>query len=222
MALAAARKQVRPVQALRKPPLLIHLLAQATDRPPIQGLMAELESLSPSPSFLDASIVAGFPYADTQATRPSCIVVTDNDTSLAEELANRLAARLWAARGELTSCPPGPPDAVSAALAKKETPVVLVDLGDNVGGGSAADSTVLIHELIRQGADRSIVVLHDPSAVAACVRAGVGQTVEVEAGGRDDRNAPPCRSGAGSASSTTGDTSRICHATEASVSTTRD
>ena len=70
-------------------------------------------------------------------------------------------------------------------------PVVLVDLGDNVGGGSAADSTVLIHELIRQGATRTIVVLHDPAAATACAAAGVGQTVTLDVGGKNDRNAPP-------------------------------
>jgi microcystin degradation protein MlrC len=69
--------------------------------------------------------------------------------------------------------------------------VVLVDLGDNVGGGSAADSTVLIHELIRQGATGAIVVLHDPEAVRACAAAGVGQDVAVDAGGKADRHAPP-------------------------------
>jgi microcystin degradation protein MlrC len=193
IALAAARKQIRPVQALRKPPLLIQLLAQETDRPPLEAIMSELESLDLSRSVLDASVLAGFPYADTPATGPSCVVVTDDDPALAEQLADRLAARLWAARRELTASPPGPSEAVAAALAAKETPVVLVDLGDNVGGGSAADSTVLIHELIRQGADRSIVVLCDPAAVAACVRAGVGQTVDIEVGGLVDRNAPPLR-----------------------------
>ena len=191
LALLAARQQIRPVQAIRKPPLLINLLAQTTEREPLRSLMADLEELDPSPTFLDASLAAGFPFADTPATGPTCIAITDNDPALAAELADRLAARLWSARKELTASPPGVAGAVAAALATRETPVVLVDVGDNVGGGSAADSTVLIHELLRQGIDRAIVVLYDPDAVAACVRAGVGCDVEVETGGKVDRNAPP-------------------------------
>ena len=191
LALLAARKQVMPVQALRKPPLLINLLAQATDRAPLESLMAELEALDPTPAFLDASVTAGFPYADTPATGPSCLAVTDGDPALAADLADRLAERLWAVREELTANLPGVSEAVASALESRETPVVLVDVGDNIGGGSAADSTVLIHELMRQGVDRSIVVLYDPAAVEACARAGVGQAVEIEAGGKVDRNAPP-------------------------------
>src|SRR5205807_2427950 len=56
---------------------------------------------------------------------------------------------------------------------------------------SAADSTVLIHELLRQGATDSIVVLYDPVAALASFAAGVGGAVRVEAGGKIDRHAPP-------------------------------
>jgi microcystin degradation protein MlrC len=64
-------------------------------------------------------------------------------------------------------------------------------MGDNIGGGSAADSTVLIHELLRQGATGTIVVLWDPAGVQACARAGVGAEVSFDAGGKVDPHAPP-------------------------------
>ena len=190
LALQAARGAVRPTQALGKPPLLIHLLAQETSREPLRGLMAELD-LDPKQGFLDASILAGFPYADVAATGPSCVVVTDNNPALASETAERLAARLWDLRRELTATPPAAPEAVAEALATTETPVILVDLGDNIGGGSAGDSTLLIHELLRQGATGAIVVLYDPEAVRECAAAGVGHEVALAAGGKIDRNAPP-------------------------------
>jgi microcystin degradation protein MlrC len=187
----AALGQIRPTQAIRKPPLLIHLLAQETDREPMAGLLAELDTFDPSRGFLDASVLAGFPYADVAASGPTCVVVTDDAPSLAEDSAEFLAERLWSHRLELSASPPNAAEAVAQALEARETPVVLVDLGDNIGGGSAADSTVLFHELLRQGGDRSIIVLFDPEAVRECVRAGVGGEVELEAGGKVDRNAPP-------------------------------
>ena len=190
IALGAASGAIRPVQALRKPPLLIHLLAQETSREPLCSLMDELD-MDRSQGFLDASLLAGFPYADVAEAGASCLVVTDNNPELAAEAAERLAARLWSLRKELTSSPPGPSEAVRQALAARDMPVVLVDLGDNIGGGSAADSTVLIHELLAQGATRSVVVLYDPEAVAECVRAGVGNDVHLSAGGRIDQHAPP-------------------------------
>jgi microcystin degradation protein MlrC len=191
LAWLAATRRIRPTQALAKPPLLIHLLAQDTSREPLKDLMVELEDLERAPRVLDASILAGFPYADVAATGPSCVVVTNDDPALASETAQRLSARLWGLRDQLTATPPTASEAVALALAARETPVVLVDLGDNIGGGSAADSTVLIHELLRQGATGVIVVLYDPESVQACAAAGVGQTLQLRAGGKIDPHAPP-------------------------------
>jgi microcystin degradation protein MlrC len=191
LAAQAASGRVHPTQALSKPPLLINILAQETGVEPLRSLLQGLDELEDTHSYLDASILAGFPYADVPEAGPACVVVTDDAPELASETAERLSARIWQFRHDLTATPPGPEEAVRRALACRETPVVLVDLGDNVGGGSAADSTVLIQELIRQGATAAIVVLHDPEAVRACAAAGVGEDVAVDAGGKIDRHAPP-------------------------------
>jgi microcystin degradation protein MlrC len=191
LAWRCATGRARPTQALSKPPLLIHLLAQETGREPMKSLMAELEAVCQGRGILDASILAGFPYADVAATGPSCVVVTDDDPALASETAERLSSRLWSLRRELTAAPPEPREAVARALEASRTPVVLVDLGDNIGGGSAADSTVLAHELLAQGATGFVVVLFDPESVERCEQAGVGGTVRLEAGGKVDRHAPP-------------------------------
>jgi microcystin degradation protein MlrC len=193
VAARAATGRIRPTQALAKPPLLINILAQETALGPMRGLMQELEPLDAAPGHVTSSILAGFPYADVAEAGPACIVVTDDAPGLAEETAGRLAARIWEVRHALTATPEGPEQAVRRALGCRATPVVLVDLGDNVGGGSAADSTVLIHELVRQGATGVIVVLFDPAAAAACAAAGLGQPVALDAGGHVDRNAPPLR-----------------------------
>jgi microcystin degradation protein MlrC len=191
LAAKAAAGQICPTQALSKPPLLINILAQETGIEPFRSLMTELTGLDEARGYVTASILAGFPYADVPEAGPACVVVTNDAPALASETAARLAARIWQLRRELTATPPEPEEAVRRALACRETPVVLVDLGDNVGGGSAADSTVLIQELVRHGATGTIVVLHDPEAVRACAVAGVGQEVALDAGGKVDHSAPP-------------------------------
>ena len=103
--------------ALSKPPLLINILAQETSLEPLRSLMNELQTLDRARDFLDASILAGFPYADVAAAGPSCVVVTNNAPALASETAERLSARIWALRHELTATPPGPEEAVARALA---------------------------------------------------------------------------------------------------------
>jgi microcystin degradation protein MlrC len=186
-----ATGKVRPTQALRKPPMLVPILAQETDREPFKGMMDSLADLDHTRGILDASVMGGFAYADVAAIGPTCIVVTDNDPALAAETADHLADRLWSLRRELTTMPPSPAEAVKQVLAGKKTPVILVDIGDNVGGGSAADSTVLIQEWVRQKGTGAIVALYDPSAVQECTRAGVGGNVSLKVGGKVDHNAAP-------------------------------
>jgi microcystin degradation protein MlrC len=61
-----------------------------------------------------------------------------------------------------------------------------MDVGDNVGGGSAADSTVLLEETLRLGIGDMLIVLKDPEAVQACAQAGVGAKVSLKVGGKTD------------------------------------
>jgi microcystin degradation protein MlrC len=115
------------------------------------------------------------------------IAVADRDRSLARSVADELAARMWEVRQSFRVPCPGPAGAVRRALESDRRPVVLVDLGDNVGGGSAGDGTVLLAELIRSGARDAVLVLHDPEAVVAARAAGTGGRFEQAVGGRVDR-----------------------------------
>jgi microcystin degradation protein MlrC len=114
-------------------------------------------------------------------------VVADGDADLARREAERLAGRLWDARERLAARLPDAATAVAQALRAERLPVVLVDTGDNVGGGSAADGTVILHEMLRQGATDGVVCLFAPEEVRQCTAAGVGQTVRLTVGGKVDR-----------------------------------
>jgi microcystin degradation protein MlrC len=193
LAFRSARGEIQPTQAVARLPMMIPILAQETERQPMKRLIQRLDSLDCRPGVLDASLFAGFGYADVQAAGASCVVVTGGQRSVAEELAAELADAVWEERRGLTAIPLAPAEAVAAALASAAKPVVLADLGDNIGGGSAADSTVLLHELIRQRATGFVVVLFDPEAAHACSLAGAGNELTIEAGGKIDDNAPPAR-----------------------------
>jgi microcystin degradation protein MlrC len=139
------------------------------------------------PGILGVSVMAGFPYADVPEMGPAVIAVADRDRPLARAVADELAARMWEVRQEFRVPCPGPAEAVRQALASDRRPVVLVDLGDNIGGGSAGDGTVLLAELIRSKARDAVAVLYDPDAVGAAREAGVGGRFERAVGGRVDR-----------------------------------
>jgi microcystin degradation protein MlrC len=117
---------------------------------------------------------------------PSVVVVTDNDAALANREAERLAGMLWGIRDRLVLDLPDAASAVGMAMKSDRRPVVLVDMGDNIGGGSAGDSTFLLSELLRQGAQGWFVAIADPQAAGAAAGAGVGEMVEMSAGGKTD------------------------------------
>jgi microcystin degradation protein MlrC len=183
----AVRGEVRPVVALAKPPMILNLLGQETDREPLRSLMDRAREAERRPGLLSVSLMAGFPYADVPQMGPAVIAVADADRPAAQAVADELATRMRETRRELFVACPGPEEAVRLALASDRRPVVLVDLGDNVGGGSAGDGTVLLAELLRQGASGSVVVLCDPDAAEAAFRAGPGGRFERAVGGRVDR-----------------------------------
>lgn len=189
--LRTLRGEIRPVCAVAKPPLILNLLGQDTGREPMLSLMKEARALEQEPGMLSLSVMAGFPYADVPAMGPSIIAVADGDKSRAERAAERLAGLMWDVRHQLNVECPQPAEAVAQALKSERFPVVLVDLGDNVGGGSAADGTVLLAEMIKQRA-AGVVALCAPAAVKRAFELGVGGNFEGRVGGAvDDRHGAP-------------------------------
>lgn len=188
----AVANSTPPVTVIRPLPILVHLLAQNTNRNPVAALTRQADLLrAETPGLAELQFVAGFPYSDTPATGASVVAVAFSSRDAAEEAAKEFAQSVWSHRHELSSQPPEAEAAVRKAAAEARWPTVLADLGDNIGGGSAADSTLIAHEILRQNGPRFVSVIYDPAAVEACVEAGPGQEVHLNAGGHIDKNAPP-------------------------------
>jgi microcystin degradation protein MlrC len=183
----AVKKEIAPVTAVAALPLFINLLGQDTSRAPMSELMAKARDAEKRPGVLSVSVMAGFPYADVPDAGATVIAVADGKPELAQAVADELAAAMWAVREQLNVLSPEPAAAVAQAIASTHTPVLLIDLGDNIGGGSAGDGTVLLGELLSQHAKRFVVVLHAPEAVAAAKQAGIGGAFEGLVGGAVDR-----------------------------------
>jgi microcystin degradation protein MlrC len=185
--IAAVRGEVQPVQAMATPPLVINITRQHTGSEPLKSLMAECAALIQEPGILSASVVQGYPYADVPEMGMSFIVVTDGDRALAQQKAHWLAERAWARREDFLLTGLSPEEALRHALAAPRGPVVLLDTGDNIGAGSAADSTVLLAAARQLGVTSYLQTLYDPEAVGLCQEEGVGQTITLAVGGKTDR-----------------------------------
>ena len=180
------RDEVTPTQALAKPPMLLNILYHNTNVPPMAPILTAAKQLETRPDVLVANVAAGYPYADVYEVGPSFVVVTDDNPQLAQTEADRLSDMLWNVHGQLTLDLPDAAQAVAQAIASEQHPVILVEIGDNIGGGSPGDSTFVLAELQRQGASGFVVVLYDPAAVQSCIQAGVGADVALDVGGKAD------------------------------------
>lgn len=176
----------RPAQAIAKPGMLYNIRFQNTNLEPLRPIVEQTRQLEKDPRILAASVLGGYQYADTPAMGVSVVVAADNNPALARAEADRLAQMLLATRDRLRLDLPDAAAAVEQARASGEFPVVLVDMGDNIGGGSAGDSTFVLHELLRQAAEGWVMVLADPDAVGRAVQAGVGGVFDGLVGGKTD------------------------------------
>ncbi|MBI4607762.1 MAG: M81 family metallopeptidase [Candidatus Rokubacteria bacterium] len=187
------QKKIRPVRALRKPPLLPPLGNMGTTKGPMRRLYDLADALEQDAKILSVSIFGGFPHADIPDAGLGIVVITDGDPALAEARADELQQVAWEHRHEFVHHGLPVREAVATALATEGKPVILADMADNTGGGAAGDGTEILRELLRIGARSAVVAcLWDPEAVRACVRAGVGNTLTLKIGGKvDDRHGAP-------------------------------
>ena len=186
------RGEIRPTQAAAFPNVAINIATQETVAPPCDALIAAADAELAKLGILSNSAVLGFPYADVADMGSSFIAVTNDDPALAQRSADALAEWLIAHRHDYVGTLPGVDDAVEQAM-RLEGPVCLLDVGDNVGGGSPADGTLLAHALHARRV-RSFVCLYDPASVSRADEAGAGASIELEMGGRtDDLHGKPLR-----------------------------
>lgn len=184
------RNGVKPTSAIAKPDVLFNIVYHNTNSGPMHEIMQEAIALEKEPGILACSIAAGYQYADVPDMGPSVVVITDNDPVRAQHEAERLGQLIWSIRDQLTPTVPDAETAIQQAL-KLEGTVGLFELGDNVGGGSAADATIILEALIKLNVDGWVVTLYDPETVEQCFATGVGATLAVETGGKvDDMHGP--------------------------------
>ncbi len=193
--LRTLRQEIRPVCEVVRLPLLMPLLAQETDQEPMRSLLEQARRQEMQLPLLRISLLAGFPYADVPAAGSSVVAVADGDRAAARRAAQELASQMWGRREQMVQDLPDAARAVELArqylASGGRPPVLLVDFGDNIGGGTPGDSTLLLEELLRQKVERFLVVLYAPTAVSHAQTVGPGGTLEVTVGGSDSRYGPP-------------------------------
>jgi len=194
--LAKMRGEIKPVMRLKRLPMLGPNLGMSTwtydpseeKRLPFLRIMRKVSEIEQLKGILDISVFIGFPYSDIPECLTSVVVIADDDARLAEEKAEKISEIVWNSRQEFIEIRPLVPvdEAVEIAMKAPRGPVVLVDVGDNSGGGAPCDNIVILEALLRKGVEDAVVALRDPDAVSRAFSSGVGAVIEVEVGGKID------------------------------------
>jgi microcystin degradation protein MlrC len=185
------RGEINPTMYLADPPLLVNILSQGTSDEPMAELLRVAQSEWQKPGALWVGIGEGYPYADVPEMGMTFLAITDGDPALAKEIADVVANRAWELKVELQGSSTSVREALERAskasaeqLAKG--PVVLFDVGDNVGAGTPGDSTYVLHEARALGVRGVTQALRDADVAAQCHKLGVGVTFTGEVGGKCD------------------------------------
>lgn len=175
-------------RAFRQADYWMPLTTQCTLVEPMKGVMAERAALAQREGVAELAFCFGFPYADF----PDCGVAlacyaADQNTAdaAADALLSLLAAREAEFAGAALPVAEGVAEAIALA-ATADKPIVLADTQDNPGGGGHGDTTGLLAELVRQGADATLGLINDAESAAACHAAGEGAEVTLKLGGKSD------------------------------------
>jgi len=191
MMIETVRGKLRPTMAAAFPPLAINIEKQHTAEEPCHALYRYADEQLLDDKLLVNSIILGFPYADVAEMGSATIAVTHDDLPLARRLAGDLAGYLWKHREDFA----GDFVSIDEALGKAERltgSVCLLDMGDNVGGGSPGDGTLLALAMHERKLPKAFVCLCDPESVAQAEAMGEWGTGNFRVGGKADRlHGPP-------------------------------
>ncbi len=160
----ALQKKIRPQQLLIEIPLAISIEQQYTGKDPCKSLYDYVAQLSKERDILSISIVLGFPYADVKEMGTSVIVIMNNNKNQALSVGKKVEGYI-VDRKETFVGNKKDISSVLPLIADSKKPILMLDMGDNVGGGAPGNSIFLLEELEEFGNWKFFICLYDPKVV---------------------------------------------------------
>ena len=179
------RGEINPIQRASFPPFVMNIEKQCTLENPCRQIYDLAQQFRKRCGIISISILQGFPYADVPEMGSSIIAITDGDEVQAEQALQDITEQVWNNRSQFDG--EGLDLETAMEYLEDETNrICLLDMGDNVGGGSPADGTLLAHALENHIGKRSFICLYDPHAVEQICGTGIGKSLVLEMGGKTD------------------------------------
>ncbi|KAA0988815.1 M81 family metallopeptidase [Dyadobacter aurulentus] len=151
-------------QTLLQLPMAISIEQQNMAEPPCRGLLECAGQVRAAFNLQSVSLLLGFPYADVAEMGSAFLLIYEKgNTGIAQATAQLLAyvqPRLATFNGIKTAI-----YSLIPQLSELEKPVLLLDMGDNVGGGGSAASTHLLEAFDEARLSGMFICIYDPEAV---------------------------------------------------------
>lgn len=173
-------------------PILVPGEKSITEVEPLHSIYARLDTLEKCKGIMDASIFAGYTWADLPRSAMRVFVIAEDSTFVAKatEEANSLAQAIWDARhglkldvesGDIKSM-------IRRAYELPQKTVFISDSGDNTTAGAPGDNPQVIKALLDANATNALVAgFVDEEVFQTCVNAGIGKSLKLTVGGKKDK-----------------------------------
>jgi microcystin degradation protein MlrC len=151
-------------QTLLQLPMAISIEQQNTSVNPCKSLLGFSGQVRSTFNLHSVSLLLGFPYADVAEMGSAFLLIYEKGNtgvnSAKEKLLDFVNARLTTFNGPKTDI-----YSLLPQLSEFEKPVLLLDMGDNVGGGGSAASTHLLEAFDEARLSKMFICIYDPEAV---------------------------------------------------------
>ncbi len=183
-------------------PILLPGEKTSTRIEPGKSLYAQIPSVTEQEGVIDAAIWIGYAWAD-EPRNHAVVMVTGDDKEKVSQSAEKLANAFWDVRNEFDFVAPvgSLEESLKLALASKEGPYLISDMGDNPTAGGAGDVTWTLQELLKRpefksknGPSLIYASIPGPELIEEALKVGVGGKVSAMVGAEvDNRFAPPLK-----------------------------
>ena len=182
-------KKINPTIAMKRLPMMVAAVDVQTTQGPLGEAMEIAKTIEKGKDVINTSIFGVQPWLDLYDVGFSIVVVTNHDLDLAQSKTNEIARMLWKSRKRFTVNELTVEEAINRAKEIDGGPIVFSDSANAPSAGAAGDTTYVLKKVLDLELDFPVTLtITDPEAVKMCIKKGIRGIINLEVGGRIDKN----------------------------------
>ncbi len=180
------KKDIDPAPAYVKMPVITPVRLHNTNQGPLKKIFKLIEKIERKNDVISASFFPVQPWLDVPELGWSVAVYTRSDGAHAREYVEEISHLAWKSKDKFFTEETPPERAIEEARKMKRGLMVISD-SDSTTSGAPGDNTCILNELITRKVNYpALLSLVDPEVVEKAIRAGAGNKITCEIGGKLD------------------------------------